>query len=68
MSGPCFHEWRLAEAGYTRVWSTEFRPARIIARSAGLDDFSENGFGVYLVCVNCGARKPVPDDYEIDYR
>ncbi|ANA86848.1 hypothetical protein BH772_gp037 [Gordonia phage Bachita] len=65
----CEHDWMLTEDGYRRCWSTEVDPDTntITATSNGSDDFSEEGSGEYLLCLNCGNRLEVPTNFTIDW-
>lgn len=64
-------EFSLVEDGYQRSWYTEVDEdtKTIRASFGGSSDWSEEGTGgEYLQCGMCSSTRPVPDDYEIDWR
>ncbi len=61
------HDWQLTEGGYFRSWTTVIDDdGTIHAYYGGADDWSENGDGCYLECLQCTARREV-DESEIDW-
>lgn len=69
-AGKCPHSWLLVEDEYSRSWGTHVDEENktIRATSGGWSDYSEEGTGSYLICTNCDHEKPVPEDWEVDYR
>lgn len=69
--GKCKHDFLLMEDGYDRTWArTEMDHENkvLTATSDGWGDFSDEGSGEYLQCVNCGHTKLVPADWQVDYQ
>ena len=72
--GPEAHEWVLTEDGYQRTWNTHVRldadgtVVGVWATHTGSGSWTDEGTGfVYLECVACGARLPIPDTVEVEY-
>lgn len=64
-------DFTLVEDGYQRTWYTEIDEDEKVIRASfsGTSDWSDEGVGgEYLQCGTCSSTRPVPDDYEIDWR
>lgn len=72
--GPEAHEWQLTEDGYQRTWNTRVTldeagvVTEVWATYIGSESWSSEGDGdVYVECVACGARLPIPEDLDVVY-
>jgi hypothetical protein len=71
---PCEHdleEFSLVEDGYQRQWYTEIDEDEKVIHASyhGASDWSDEGDGgEYLQCGICAKTRPVPDDYEINWK
>lgn len=72
--GPEAHEWTLTEDGYQRTWNTRVTldeagvVTEVWATYIGSESWTGEGDGdVYLECVACGARLPIPDGLDVVY-